>query len=260
MQIPRIIHQTLPDKSKIPTVVLKNIEYLKSINPGWHHILYDDIDIQEFIFQYYGQRILEIYESINPLYGPARADLFRYLLIFRMGGVYLDIKSGCSKPFDSFIKENDVFLLSYWHNQQGEEFAGCGVHPADGIDSEFQNGHVICAPDHPIMKGVIELVLWNLCHYSKRKHGIGKPGVLRTTGPIAYSRAIIPLLHQHPYRIFDSDADGLIYSALPLSGKAGHKTLFKKHYTRVVVPIVSSNQENILHYVKYKYIRLMRLI
>jgi len=238
MQIPKIIHQTLPDKSEIPIELSRNIENLKSTNPGWRHMLYDDGDILEFINKYYEQGILDIFNSINQLYGSARADLFRYLLIFKMGGIYLDIKSGCKKPFDSFIEEDDALLLSCWHNRQGEKFQGWGVHPDDGVDSEFQNWHIICAPNHPIMLGVIKSVLWNLCHYSVEKHGVGKPGVLRTTGPIAYTKAIKPLLSQHAHRFFDSDASGLVYSVIPFPK---HKALFPTHYSRVRMPVVSSN-------------------
>ena len=242
MQIPRIIHQTLPDSSRISAEVSKNISALKSGNPGWHHAIYDDDDIQDFIQLHYGTDILETFRSINPLYGPARADLFRYLLIFKMGGVYLDIKSGCSRPLDSFIAEEDSLLLSRWRNCRGEKFAGWGVYPAYGIDSEFQNWHVIGAPDHPVMLAVIESVLRNLRHYSVQRFGVGKLGVLRTTGPIAYTTALHGALAQHPHRIFDSEASGLIYSVLARPGKAGHKELFKTHYTMVSEPIVLNHR------------------
>ncbi|MEI6210727.1 MAG: glycosyltransferase [bacterium] len=260
MRVPRIIHQTLPDKSNLPAEAARNIANLKSVNPGWRHILYDDRDIHEFIQQSYGREMLAVFESINPLYGPARADLFRYLLSYKIGGVYLDIKSGCQNPFDSFVQEEDALLLSRWRNRRGEIFAGWGVHPADGVESEFQNWHIICAPEHPVMLAVIESVLWNLRHYSMQKYGVGKSGVLRTTGPIAYTKAIQPLLHQHACRIFDSEASGLVYSALPLPGKSGHKALFKKHYTRVKRPIVSGNRNRFRHHVQYTILRWLRLI
>jgi len=260
VNIPRIIHQTLPSKSRIAFEVSRNIESLKSTNPGWCHSLYDDSDIEEVIHQHYDQRILKAYRSISPLYGASRADLFRYLLIFKMGGVYLDIKSGCKRPLDSFIKEDDTLLLSHWHNRHGEEFEGWGIHPDDGVDSEFQNWHIICAPNHPIIQAVIESVLWNLRHYSMRQFGVGRGGVLRTTGPIAYTKAIMPLLHQNAYRIFDSDASGLIYSTLPLCGRDGLIDLFGKHYSQMTKPVVSSIQQTTLHYAKRIYHRLLRLI
>jgi inositol phosphorylceramide mannosyltransferase catalytic subunit len=258
MLIPRIIHQTLPDKSRIPAELSKNIATLKAMNPGWRYVLYDDNDIQEFIFHDYGQEIHTIFNSINPLYGSARADLFRYLLIYKVGGVYLDIKSACTKPLDSIIEENDSLLLSYWHNSPGDEFEGYGLFPDDGVDNEFQTWHVICEPNHPVMQSVIDSVLWNLRHYSIRKYGVGRFGVLRTTGPIAYTRVINAFLDQHDYRIFDSHASGLLYSILP--GKHDHEDLFKKHYSRLIMPIVSKSRENILHHWQYKLHRLLHLM
>ena len=50
-----------------------------------------------YIRREYGESILSCYLRIDPVYGAARADLFRYLLLYRTGGVYLDIKSAARR-------------------------------------------------------------------------------------------------------------------------------------------------------------------
>jgi inositol phosphorylceramide mannosyltransferase catalytic subunit len=261
VNIPRIIHQTLPDKVNLAPGVADNVARLKGMNPDWHHVLYDDQDIQSFVRDHYDAGVLDTLNSINPLYGAARADLFRYLLMFKLGGVYLDIKSSCNAPFDTLIRPDDVMLLARWNNQPGEKFHGWGAHVDDGVNSELQNWHVICAPGHPLIQAVIDAVLGHIRGYTMRRYGVGKFGVLRTTGPIAYTKAIAPLLHELPHRIFDSDASGLVYSAVQVPGRnSGHMGLFTQHYTRVKVPLVSSGKQTILHYAHYKVLRIFGLI
>jgi len=57
------------------------------MNPGWRHVLHDNAEIQQHIATHFGSDVLEAYNSINPLYGAARADFFRYLLMYQDGGV-----------------------------------------------------------------------------------------------------------------------------------------------------------------------------
>lgn len=77
------------------------------MNPGWEHRLYDDADIEAFIRESYGDEILAYYHRIDRRYGAARADLFRYLLLYRLGGVYLDIKSTTVRPLDEVLRPDE---------------------------------------------------------------------------------------------------------------------------------------------------------
>jgi mannosyltransferase OCH1-like enzyme len=259
--IPRVIHQTLPDKHRVVSSIADNIARLQAMNPGWRHVLHDNDDIQHYIGVHFDAEVLKAYQSINPLYGAARADFFRYLLIYNEGGVYLDVKSGCNQPLDGVIRPNDELLLARWDNAPGGKFEGWGRHIDDGVPSELQSWHVIGRPKHPLMLAAIEAVLRNLRSYSMRTHGVGKFGVLRTTGPLAYTQAIEPLLAQHPHRFFDSDAAGLAYNALSLpAGQTSHMGLFKQHYTRVKLPLVSSGPQRPWHYARYKAMRLLGLM
>lgn len=261
MSIPQIIHQTLPSKLDLAEHVRDNILKLKALNPSWTYRLYDDADIQNFIGTHYSTDILDLFNGVNPLYGAARADLFRYLLLFKVGGVYLDIKSSCAKPLNSFIREDDELLLSHWKNKQGEKFHGWGIHTKDDVNNEFQNWHIICAPGHPVLKAVIISVLDNLRHYSMMKYGVGRFGVFRTTGPIAYTKAITPILDQYPHRIFDSDESGLVYSIFFVSSpNTSHKKIFKSHYTKLRIPLISRGQQNIFHILYYRILKLFGLI
>ncbi len=192
-----------------------------------------------FIGSIYGQDVLRYYNSIDPAYGAARADLFRYLLIYKCGGVYLDIKSGLEQPLDEIIEPDDTYILSRWGGDD-PKFRGWGFHPELFEDygvGEFQQWHVIAAPGHPFLRAAIQRVLANIGMYIPAFHGVGAEGVIRTTGPVAYTRAIMPLLPAFPHRLVEAHSElGLVYSTL--EDQRGHFTLFPRHYHNQTVPVV----------------------
>jgi hypothetical protein len=214
--IPKIIHQTY-SSPEIPEFARHNVESLRQLNPGWVYQYWSDKNRHDFIYQYYGWDILQQYLRINPRYGAARADLFRYLLIYQLGGVYLDIKSGCKVPFDEIIRPDDQYLLAHWENGPGEPFQGWGLHPVICKDlprGEYQQWHIIAAPGHPFLEHVINSALDNLVKYIPQVHGTGMYPVLAMTGPIAYTLAIASIQSFHSYRLFDSHDAGLKYSIM----------------------------------------------
>lgn len=239
--IPKIIHQSFYSK-KLPKEVEENIEKIKRLNPDWEYRFYDDNDIQEFIEERYGKPVLELYYTINPKYGAARADLFRYLLINDVGGVWLDIKSTMNKPLDDVLKEEDKFIISQWQNKLGEPYQGWGL--AKELQKvpggEFQQWHIISMPRHPFMMKVINHVLKNLQMYRGNPKISGLKGALICTGPVAYTQAIFPLLSKYEYRIVDIHNDLNIDYTI-YSSKYTHRRLSKNYYAKNQEPIVIGN-------------------
>jgi hypothetical protein len=128
--------------------------------------------------------------------------------------------------------------LSQWNNSQNERHAGWGLH--DDIrwvpGGEFQQWYIAAAPEHPFLAAVISNVVRNIKIYNNGLHGAGQYGVLRVTGPIAFTASIAPILHLYPHRLVDSQRDlGLIYS---IYDDERHAKLFKAHYSELRIPIV----------------------
>lgn len=237
-RIPRIIHQTYPGKS-LPEALRDNVANLASANPDWDHRLYDDEAIERFILDHYPRQILEAYLKIRPEYGAARADLFRYLAVYRLGGVYLDIKSRVTRPIEKVIRGDEGIILSKWRNGPGNVHQGFGLHPelSKLQGGEFQQWHVIAASGHPFLRAVILGVLSNVDRYSPWKFGVGRNGVFRLTGPIAYTLAIHPLLGSAPARIVADETElSLEYS---IAGSYVHQDAFRRHYSQYDTSIVS---------------------
>lgn len=231
--VPRILHQTFPHKN-LPREIRHNIDSILALNPGWEHRLYDDGAIRHFIELAYGNKVLSLYDRIDDAYGAARADLFRYLLMYREGGIYLDIKSAATRRLDDVLERSGEYALSHWRNAAGEPFERWGLHHdlKHFPRGEFQQWFIVTAPGHPFLKAVIENVLRNIMIYNPALHGTGRVGVLRVTGPIAYTLAIAPILEHHAHRLVDSEVDlGLKYTIYAQDNLEAHFGLFKSHYT-----------------------------
>lgn len=237
--IPHIIHQTHRSQDGLPPAIRESIAALRARNPGWEYRFYDDKAVVRFIREAYGPDILAYFNRIDPRYGAARADLFRYLLMYRVGGVYLDIKSTTRRPLDDIVAHEDRLILAQWpHNSRFEGFGRYDQEFAGKVEGgEFQQWHLICPPGHPYLFAVIQAVMRNIDCYIPRMHGSGGYAVLRLTGPIAYTLAVEPLLGLNRHRLVSDHQElGLEYSVYP--GNADHQRLFRTHYTDLSGPIV----------------------
>ena len=233
MAIPKLIVQTFSDWSDLNPAILSSIALLQQLNRSWQYRFYDDTDIQKFIVGYYSSDVLKSYERINPAYSAARADLFRYLVMYQFGGVYLDIKATATKELDQVLRADDSYLLSHWND---DVYKGWGKHPKLGVQKEFQQWHIIASPRHPYLKAVIKRVRTNIDRYSVRRYGVGKKAVWKVTGPVAYTLAIQAIQAMHSHRIVSIEDIGIRYSIF--GNKDAHKAIFKSHYTLQKEPLI----------------------
>ena len=235
--IPKIIHQTYKDIQPF----LENSLWLERTNPDWDYRFYDDSAVEDYIASC-GREIKTAYYSINPEYMAARIDLFRYNLMLEFGGVYLDIKSSIRKPLDDVLRDDDEYILSHWpiewEDQRG--LRAWGKHSEiSNPRGEYQQWHIIAQENHPFLEAVIERVLENI-HLANQNH-TGRKGVIKTTGPVAYSQAIEPLLMDNVYRLVEMHELGLVYTVL--NSNIEHYTLFD-HYANLTTPLLGNENDN----------------
>lgn len=247
--IPKTIHQIGIGMDTIPTSFKNTITKLKKKNHEYKYKFWSDKDIDEYLNKTCSKDIINAYYKINSKYGPARADLLRYIIIYNEGGVYLDLKSSTRIPLAKIIKPNDKYLITSWTNNRGphENLLKTGY-------GEFPNWMIAAVPNHPFLKAVIDKCVENINNYNgnnyikdrgKNRKLVGKFGVLYLTGPIAYTMAIKPLLkkHRHTFvpRLFNHR---FIYTTVGEKGSyMKHEKIFsnetnKPHYTKLTEPIV----------------------
>lgn len=156
---------------------------MKKRNPSYNYQFYNDIMIEDFIRKEFDPPVFDIYKRIN--IGAARADFFRYAILYKRGGVYLDIDSLFLRRLDEIILPDDSAVISYESNK-----------------TYFIQWALIFEPGHPFLKKTIELVLDNL-RENKHPHDVH-----RMMGPTVYTEAIKACLAESPnirYRQVDVD-------------------------------------------------------
>ena len=87
--ISKNIFQTWHSK-KLPPEMFRAILKVKKDNPEFNHYLFDDNDCREFIKDHFDYKVLNAFDRLIP--GAYKADLWRYCVLYKKGGVYLDVQ------------------------------------------------------------------------------------------------------------------------------------------------------------------------
>lgn len=221
---------------EMPAPLRANVDRMVAANPSWVHSLVTDATAERFIRGHYGDEVLRRYQRIDPSYAPARADLLRYLLVYAHGGVYMDVKAHTHRPLHEAIRGDDECLLAYWPDHTPDTWKMHDELRPLGPRGELQMWFLAATAGHPYLRQVIGHVLANVDRYSPALHATGKKGVVRVTGPIAYTLAIAPLLEQERHRLVDTDALGWHPSFL--ASKTAHESIGRAHYSTLTAPVV----------------------
>ncbi|MCA3561701.1 MAG: hypothetical protein IOC82_11805 [Aestuariivirga sp.] len=242
MTIPKKLFQTAKAYDILPGEIKDNIRSLRDLNPDWDYSFFDDAAVKAYLEAHLSPEDWEAVQLVNPRFGVVLADLFRYLVIYREGGVYLDIKSTARKPLTAALDLDCGFVLSQWPNKIGENYVGYGLHPelSDVPGGEFQQWNIIAAPRHPFLQAAVRQVIVNIKSYTPGRFGTDAYGVLRLSGPIAYTRAIYPLLDHFAYQAVDLAQWGIHYSLYGNDGglQQQHQSAVPGHYSKVREPVV----------------------
>ena len=170
------------------------LESTKNALKGWEQVIYGDDEIDQFMINEFGvdHIITQAYNMINPGYGAARADLFRYLVIYKYGGLYMDMKSCATRPIPDMPDDKDMWT-STWSNSQPHVYIM-------GPKGEYQNWYIYARQGAPILRDIISKIVSNILYvrnnrnpyhkYMVRGETASKSMVLAVTGPVAMTIAI----------------------------------------------------------------------
>lgn len=173
--IPRLIFRSHEDR--ITNLHIKFKEFLNRTttdNPQYVQVYFDANDRADFIRTYFPQ-YLPYYNSLIP--GAFKSDMWRYLVIYRYGGIYNDMGMRYAKTINKVVS----FDM--------DEFVG-----AVDIDATaIINGFFAAYSGHPILKKTIELIVDNIKNY---RYGCDNIDI---TGPRVFGRALKLFFFAQPY-------------------------------------------------------------
>lgn len=168
-KIPKIIHQIwsgidgpLPEHFKMLGDTWK-LNY-----PDWKYEFWNNVRMNEYIHQFYPQ-YWNIYSKFP--YNVQRWDAIRYLILYKAGGMYVDVDYESLQPIDELIRDKQCCFAQeppYHCDMVGKNLA-------------FNNALMLSISNHPFMKKIIQYV------FSEKTLAV-KPipkavCVMNTTGP-----------------------------------------------------------------------------
>jgi len=148
--IPRKLHMIWLG-GKIPFKYIRLIAQWRKYHPDWEFRLWGDDDIGTF-----GMINQVAFDAVDNL--GAKSDIFRYEILYRHGGLYVDTDFECLKPFD------DLLYLDFFAG-------GRSVNPC------VANGLMGCKPKDVFMKLIIDTI-----YIERNRMDVRLGNVMKKTG------------------------------------------------------------------------------
>jgi len=172
--ISKIIWQTYSDTwENLPDYIKVDANNWKDMNPDWDYKFYDEQARRDFIQTYYP----EWYHHYEKIAIPfIRADFWRYLALYKFGGVYCDLDTYCTEPLSSWIDfDADMIATDSDHSDYGYA---------------IETYALIVAPESKFMKAVVDKMIYRIENYLG--HGDYAVNTFHT-GPYMVAPAIEPI-------------------------------------------------------------------
>ena len=163
--IPKIIHQTWKTLD-VPEEWKEAVESCKNKHKDYKHIIWTDEMMENFVKKEYHD-FYHTYMSYP--HNIQRCDAFRYLVLYKYGGIYLDMDIICKKKLDSLL-EYDLVLTK-----------------SSNVENSYTNSFYMVIPNHPFIKFCID----NLPNYVNSFYYFGKHlYVMNSTGPVFLTKMV----------------------------------------------------------------------
>ena len=185
--IPKIIVRTGKWELKdLPEKIFQLYNKIIKLNPNYYFVYFDDKDCINFIKTFYPEYVKLYNKLVPPAY---KADLFRYLFLYKHGGCYGDMTQDIFVDYDSIC--------------DGFERVFC----RDTITSEdgLYNAIMCTAPLDPVVFEVLRICKKNIEeeNYTKCPLGITGPRALGKAFMNVYNLTSIELSKQNTSFILD---------------------------------------------------------
>ena len=142
--IPKIIHQTWKTET-IPERYKDAVDSCKTLHKGYRYILWTHQTMRKFVQKFYPD-FYNIYRAYP--HDIQRCDAFRYLVLYKYGGIYLDLDTVCKKKLNDLLQYDLV------------------VAPSPVRKEDIRNGFYMVIPKHPFIQYCIEELPKHIHDYS----------------------------------------------------------------------------------------------
>lgn len=204
MAIPKIIHQVWSSSNKpLPEVFVDLANTWRKFHKDWQYIFWDDKKMDTFMQRYYPDYM----ESYNRFaYDVQRWDVIRYLILYQMGGLYVDFDTECLANIEDLFSSDCCF---------GTDTKDNIIYASLVKDAYLNNTYIASAPKHPFIKSVIDHVFNSVQIYVKGENKLLQ--VLQSSGALMLSEVyekyvlkdeihIVPAEELSPFSLLEAHA------------------------------------------------------
>lgn len=174
--IPKIIHQTWKDYS-IPEKYKILSDEVKNLNQDFEYRFWTDDDCLKLLKSDYPKMLNKLSTCSN---NGEKADIFRYCILHKFGGVYLDLDYQCFRKLSEVSELNQIDLFLCYDDELSFKYVG--------LHNVITNSIMGCAPGSYFFEKVLKSLESESFHkiYLRRVNGsISKIDItLSRTGPI----------------------------------------------------------------------------
>jgi mannosyltransferase OCH1-like enzyme len=98
--IPRILHEYWHSR-EVPYHMSETIRRVIEENPQFDVYLYSEVEARAFLVKHFPAEVVQAFDSLKPT--AYKSDLFRYCVLYKQGGVYMDTKFSFNVPLESLL-------------------------------------------------------------------------------------------------------------------------------------------------------------
>lgn len=203
--LPMLIHVTLHDKHSFDWhEVLTIVSWVKA-NPGYALLMYDDTDVATYM-QRYSPELRPLFDSLR---GPVeKADLWRYQVLCKHGGVYTDMDTVATKPIKQWDLQGAslaVGIDNVYTRKAGGAAGGAGEgnrfnNGGAGPFVDFAQWTVAAKPGHDAVCKCGGIVQRRVQQWQPAGPGQADNAILYRTGPHAFSECMATWLGDRDVR------------------------------------------------------------
>jgi hypothetical protein len=202
-KIPNRVYQTWKEQ-ELPLALALEIRRFRKLNPDYSFSFFDDQQMAEYMeSRYAGHPILPVFrEARVPV---LKADIWRYCILFREGGIYCDIKSAVKIPLRELLRDDVSELVSFeglhWKDLMFPgRYADAAIYypgPPEQIRSNLEypentilNWCLCFEKAHPILETIIDLIVRQAPFYRNKTFENMSMAGNHFTGVIAFTQAV----------------------------------------------------------------------
>jgi mannosyltransferase OCH1-like enzyme len=162
-------------------------ESFKKLNPNYLYLFYDNLQAEEFVRKHMSPEIIKTYEMLPR--SILKADYFRYISIYILGGVYSDLDTECLRPIDTWTDNNLNVRFIVGVEAEGEPQK---LNIARSL--QLCQWTFAASPKHPILERMIDKITQQTKKLINRKLSISV--IMDWTGPGLWTDTVFDYINE----------------------------------------------------------------